>query len=288
MLLVSLFYLLQPAYAETTCPTSSHETKDLNQKYVTYKYYDLENNYLFVGCYNDLDYDEALKQAKSNALKEIKKYKDNLEHLKITVIMKVSERTHSETYDGNLTTLIIYINILTTPDEPSQAEIEAERLSKIDYNIELANLRLSQLNSDIAEATIRISELNSDAEYHHPLDDKSMNDNDLFDMNDKRELRNFNKKHKKYNASVLAFGIPMVTAGVICAGIVASEDIRMSSIINQPIKSLYDGHDHYDSNGLQTNWEWSDETKVEHKKLGIAGALLGGTGLIITTLGFAW
>lgn len=290
MLLASLLYLLQPAYAETTCPTSSAETKDLNQEYVTYKYYDLENKYLFVGCYNDLYYEEALKQAKKKALKQLSRFKDDLKYLKITATMKVSEEDHSETHDGNLTTLIVYIRILTTPDEPTQAEIEAkrlskieaDRLSKIDYNIELANARLSQLNSNIAEATIRLSKLNSDPETNYKSNN-DVTDNPLYDILD----IDYGKK-KKYNTSVLAFGVPMITAGVICAGFVAAEDIRMSSAINQPIKSLYDGHDHYDSNGLQTNWEWSDKTKTDHKKLGIAGALLGGTGLIITTLGFAW
>jgi hypothetical protein len=40
MLLASLFYLLQPAYAGTICPTSSAKTKDSNQEYVTFKYSD--------------------------------------------------------------------------------------------------------------------------------------------------------------------------------------------------------------------------------------------------------
>jgi hypothetical protein len=74
----------------------------------------------------------------------------------------------------------------------------------------------------------------------------------------------------------------MITAGVICASIVAYEDITASNLTGQSIKSLYDG------SNQGTHREWSKEAKAEHRALGIAGALLGGTGLTITVLGFTW
>jgi hypothetical protein len=276
MLLASLLYLLQPAYAETKYILDIHyqNNPDMQAKFEGYSE-------------NTVD-KLAVSESKEEADLKFKEYRirnmiTSIEYYEEKVIVTISN-------NGKNTEIYKVYNIHSWVIQPTQAEIEAKRLSKIESerltktrsDIEDANARLSQLNSNIAEATIRLSNLNSDAEYHHPLDDKSMNDNDLFDMNDKKELRNFNKKHKKYNASVLAFGMPMMTAGVICAGIVANEDIKASKLTGQSIKSLYDGNDGY------PNWEWSDEAKVEHKKLGIAGALLGGTGLIITTLGFAW
>ena len=274
MLLASLFHLLQPAYAGTNYIIDLH--------YQNYP----EIQAKFEGYFEDAD--ESVAGFKSKEEAELK-FANYLVLNRITITKAFGEKPIA-TIGGDGKNTVIHQNlyVYSWVTQPTQAEVEAERLSKIKSDIEEAKAKLSLLNSNIAEAAIRVSNLNSDAEYHHPLDDKSMSDNDLFDMNDKKELRNFNKKHKKYNASVLAFGIPMVTAGVICAGIVYSEDTRVSMATGESIKSLYDGYEHYDSDGFQRKWEWSDEKKAEHKNLGIAGALLGGTGLIITTLGFAW
>ena len=268
MLLASLFYLLQPAYAGTKYILDIHyqEYPEVQAKFEGYS----ENT-------NDVD---AATESKKDAELRFEEYRirnniTSIEYYEEKAIATISN-------NGKNTEIYKVYNIHSWVIQPTQAEIEAERLTKTRSDIELANAKLSHLNSNIAEATIRLSKLNSEAEYHHPLDDKSMNDNDLFDMNDKKELRKFNKKDKKYNASVLAFGMPMITAGVICASIVANEDIRASKLTGQSIKSLYDGNEGY------PNWEWSEEAKVEHKALLFSAALLGGTGTIITTLGFAW
>lgn len=266
MLLASLFYLLQPAYAGAWYILDIHYQNDPAK------------NIKFEGYSEDADVAVAASESKKDAQS---KYKDYVKRNNIAIIESSAEKPILSD-DGKNTEIYQTCYIYSYIIKPTQADVEAERLSKIRSDIEEASARLSRINSNIAEATARVSKLNSDAEYHHPLDDKSMNDNDLFDMNDKKELRKFNKKDKKYNASVLAFGMPMITAGVICASIVANEDIRASKLTGQSIKSLYDGNEGY------PNWEWSEEAKVEHKALLFSAALLGGTGTIITTLGFAW
>jgi hypothetical protein len=268
MLSATLLYLLQPAYAGTSYIIDLHYE------------YEPSQNTKFEGYSEDTN--EAVAAYKSKEDAELK-FANYLNFNKITINKAYGDKLIKTLGgDGENNEMYMIIRIYSYIISPTQAEIEAERLSKIKSDIEDANRKLSQLNSNIAEATIRLSKSNSHTETNYKSND-DVTDNPLYDILD----IDYSKK-KKYNTSVLAFGMPMMFAGVVCASIVAAEDIRMSSAINQPIKSLYDGHDHYDSNGLHTNLEWSDETKVEHKKLGIAGALLGGTGLIITTLGFAW
>lgn len=276
MLLASLFYLLHPAYAGTNCILNVHYQNypDVQAKFEGYS----ENTDEFVAAFESKE-EANLKFASYLVFNGIKINHAKEEKLIVTI-----------GGDGKNTVMHRNLYVDSWVIQPTQAEIEAERLSKIEADIEDANKKLSQLNSNIAEATIRISKLNSDPETNYKSNN-DVTDNPFEPLSDSNRfsLIDYGKKKKnKYRASVLALGVPVITAGVICAGFVAVEDIRMSSAINQPIKSLYDGHDYYDPDGLQTNWEWSDETKADHKKLGTAGAFLGGTGLIITALAFAW
>lgn len=156
MLLASLFYLLQPAYAGTNYILNVHyqHNPDVQAKFEGYS----ENTDELVAAFESKE-EANLKFANYLVFNGIKITHAKEEKLIVTI-----------GGDGKNTIMHRNLYVDSWVIQPTQAEIEAERLSKIEADIEDANKKLSQLNSNIAEATIRLSKLNRTSKSNSDLE----------------------------------------------------------------------------------------------------------------------